>query len=82
MKKNKRVSNLEMQHSLRETLQMNSIALDNVDNWVHNVEDKLKYNERDLELQEDLEVLKYIQFCLNYLDKQYSVAYKRVGGKL
>lgn len=82
MKKNKRVSYLEMQHSLRDTLEKNNIALDKLENWIHNVDDKLKYNEEDVELKEDLNVLKYIMFCMTYLDEQYSIAYKRVGGKL
>lgn len=80
--KNKNFSKLELKHKLENSLNENNIALDCLENWIHFVEDRLGYNENDVELKEALEVLKYLQFCMLYLDKMYSQAYKEVGGKL
>ncbi len=78
----KKVSNLEMQHSLKETLQKNTRAIDYIQECINKCQDILKYNENDFQVKDELENLEYIQFTLYYLDKQYMKSYKKVGGKL
>lgn len=78
----KKVSNLEIKHSLDDALKRNDKALDDVENWIKKCEDLLLYNENDVQVKEELETLKYIKFCLLFLYKQCSKAYKKVGGKI
>lgn len=78
----KKVNKVELLNSLKTTLEQNTKAIDNVTMWIHSCEDRLAYNEEDFEAQDALETLKYIEFSLRYLDKQYMDCYRKSGGKL
>lgn len=78
----KKVSKVELLNSLKTTLEQNTKAIDNVTMWIHSCEDRLGYNEEDYEAQDALETLKYIEFSLRYLDRQYMDCFKKNGGKL
>lgn len=77
-----RVNKVELLSSLRSTLEKNTDAIDNVSMWVNSCEDRLNYNENDIEAKEALETLKYIDFSLRYLDKMYMKCFKDNGGKV
>lgn len=81
MKKIKNVSKEELKDSLIKSLKYNSNALDYIENVLNRARDLLKYNEKDIETKETVEILEYIKFSLTYLDKQYSESLKKVGVK-
>lgn len=66
---------------LETSIEKNAIALDNVINWKNSVEGSLAYQEGDEQSIEEYNVLAYIEFTLNWLDKMYAKSYKQLGGK-
>lgn len=76
------VSNLEVKNCLRESMELNVIAIDFIEEELKKYEDRLKYNEDDEEAKYNLNCLKYIKFSLYYLDRQYMKAFRKCGGKL
>lgn len=72
-------SKLELKNSLLETLKHNDDALDYIQNQIYASENVLGYMPEDKETQERLNIEKYIQFSLNYLDKMYSDNLKKLG---
>ena len=79
MKNPKKVTKEELKNSLLQSLEYNSEALDYVENQIVRFEDLLKYNENDEASLNTLNVLKYIEFSLNYLDKSYNETLKSIG---
>ena len=65
------VSKLELRNSLKETISKNEDALDYLQNRISTVDNLVKYNENDNVSKEELKNLKYIEFCLKYLDGLY-----------
>lgn len=72
------VSKLELRNSLKETISKNEDALDYLQNRISTVDNLVKYNENDNVSKEELKNLKYIEFCLKYLDGLYRDNLKRV----
>lgn len=81
MKRIKNVSNKEVVDNLKKTLVLNDKAIDYLENVIRKAQDRLEYNPEDEEYKDILEVLKYIQFSLLYLDKSYKESLKKLGGK-
>lgn len=79
MKREKKVSKLELKNSLLETLDNNDKALDYIQNAIYRTDNVLKLDPSDKNVQEQLNTEKYIQFTLNYLDKMYSDNLKKLG---
>lgn len=78
----KKVSKIELQHELKDTLEKNVNAIDYIEECLNKCNDRLGYNENDTEAVFAKKNLEYIKFTLYYLDKQYMKAFKNVGGKL
>lgn len=74
------VRKIEELKNLEISIETNIEAMDRLENWINRVENKLNYSEDDY-LREELSTLKYLQFTLNYLDKQYVSTYRKLGGK-
>lgn len=72
------VSKLELRNSLKETISKNEDALDYLQNRISTVDNLVKYNENDNVSKEELKNLKYIEFCLKYLDGLYRDNLKKV----
>ena len=72
------VSKLELRNSLKETISKNEDALDYLQNRISTVDNLVKYNENDNVSKEQLKNLKYIEFCLKYLDGLYRDNLKKV----
>ena len=72
------VSKLELRKSLEETIKKNDIALDYLQNKISFVDNLVKYNENDDVSKEELNNLRYIEFCLKYLDGLYRDNLKKV----
>lgn len=70
---------MELKNSLLETLAHNEDAIDYIKNNISRTENILGYAPEDMEAQEQLKIEKYIEFSLNYLDKQYTDNLKRLG---
>lgn len=79
---NKKVSKLELKNSLLETLSHNDEALDYIQNEIYKTENILGYDPSDKQVQDTLNIQKYIQFTLRYLDKQYTDNLKKLGVKV
>ena len=79
---NKKVSKLELKNSLLETLSHNDEALDYIQNEIYKTENVLGYDPSDKQVQDTLNIQKYIQFTLRYLDKQYTDNLKKLGVKV
>ncbi len=79
---NKKVSKLELKNSLLETLSHNDDALDYIQNCIYKTENILGLDPSDKQVQEQLNIEKYIQFTLRYLDKQYTDNLKKLGVKV
>lgn len=73
---------VEVLNSLRVTLSQNDDALDYLENNIRRTQDMLGFTPDDVVLQQDLKILQYIRFSLEYLDSQYRKTYKKYGGKL
>lgn len=80
MKNPRKVSKLEQRNALVQTLEYNSNALDYVENEINRFENFVKYNENDMQSLNTLNVLKYIQFSLKYLDDTYNKGLMLLGG--
>lgn len=78
----KTCSKLELKNSLLETLSHNNDALDYIQNQINASENVLGYMPEDKETQKRLNIEKYIQFSLNYLDKMYTDNLKKLGVKV
>ena len=65
-------------NSLKETISKNEYALDYLQNRISTVDNLVKYNENDNVSKEELKNLKYIEFCLKYLDGLYRDNLKKV----
>ncbi len=78
----KNVSKLELKNSLLETLKHNNDALDYIQNCIYRTENVLKLDPSDKSVQDQLNIEKYIQFSLNYLDKMYVDNLKNLGVKV
>ena len=72
------VIKLELRNSLKETISKNEDALDYLQNRISTVDNLVKYNENDNVSKEELKNLKYIEFCLKYLDGLYRDNLKKV----
>ena len=72
------LSKLELRNSLKETISKNEDALDYLQNRISTVDNLVKYNENDNVSKEELKNLKYIEFCLKYLDGLYRDNLKKV----
>ena len=72
------VSKLELRNSIKETITKNEDALDYLQNRISTVDNLVKYNENDNVSKEELKNLKYIEFCLKYLDGLYRDNLKKV----
>ena len=72
------VSKLELRNSLKETISKNEDALDYLQNRISTVDNLVKYNENNNVSKEELKNLKYIEFCLKYLDGLYRDNLKKV----
>lgn len=79
MKREKKVSKLELKNSLLESLDNNDKALDYIQNAIYRTDNILKLDPLDKSVQEQLNIEKYIQFTLNYLDKMYTDSLKKLG---
>lgn len=82
MKREKKVSKIELQNSLLETLSNNDKALDYIKNQIFRTDNVLKLDPSDEVVQEQLNIEKYIEFTLNYLDKMYCDNLKKLGVKV
>lgn len=82
MRQEKKVSKLELKNSLLETLAHNDEALDYIQNQIYRTENVLGLDPSDKEVQEQLNIEKYIQFSLRYLDKMYVDNLKKLGVKV
>lgn len=80
MKNPKKVSKIEKINSLKQTLYYNSEALDYLKNEISRYENFVKYNEDDTQALNTLNVLKYIEFSLKYLDDTYEKGLILLGG--
>lgn len=80
MKNPKKVSRIEKINSLKQTLYYNSEALDYLKNEISRYENFVKYNEDDTQALNTLNVLKYIEFSLKYLDDTYEKGLILLGG--
>lgn len=78
----KNVPKIELIHSLKESVEKNSEALDYVQNEITRVSDRLEYVENDYVMEDTLKNLKYIEFTLQYLDSQYRKSLKQLGVRL
>lgn len=67
---------------LKETMSINTEALDYLQTCLNVVNDRLSYNEEDKQAQYDKKQLEYIKYCLYYLDDMYIKSFKQLGGKL
>lgn len=72
MRNPKKVSNIEKINELNQSLYYNTEALDFVQNEIFKYENLYKYNEEDNCVLNTLNILRYIQFSLKYLDDTYS----------
>lgn len=72
---------MAIKDSLNNAIDKNVIALDKLENWINKVSDMYSYNEDEC-LVDDLDTLKYIKYCLEYLGTMYEESYKQYGGKL
>lgn len=72
MKNPKKVTKLEKRNGLVQTLYYNTLALDYIENEINRYDNFVKYNEEDMQSLNTLNVLKYIQFSLKYLDDMYN----------
>lgn len=81
MKNMNKVSNVELKNSLLISLQYNSDALDYIQDRILKVENFIKYNEDDDVSRNELSVLKYIEFTLEYVEDCYNKSLKQVGGR-
>lgn len=72
MKLPKYITKLEKRNGLVQTLDYNTQALDYIENEINRYENFVKYNEDDKQSLNTLNVLKYIQFSLKYLDDMYN----------
>lgn len=79
MKSMKKVSKLEQKNSLKQTLYYNSEALDYVQNEIARYENLYKYNEDDMQVLNILNILRYIEFSLKYLDDTYEKGLMLLG---
>ena len=77
MKRIKNVSKQEIKDSLNKSISLNNRALDYIQNCLNRSNDRLKYNENDVEYIEISECLQYIDFTLRYVGKQYQESLKR-----
>lgn len=82
IKREKTVSKLELKNSLLETLSHNNDALDYIQNQIYRTENVLNLDPADKSVQEQLNIEKYIQFSLRYLDKSYTDSLKKLGVKV
>ena len=80
MKRLKNISKQEQINSINQTLQYNSDALDYIQNEILRYEDMLLYKEDWKEGEEILNILKYIEFSLKYLDDSYNKSLILLGG--
>lgn len=80
MKRLKKISKQEQINSINQTLQYNSDALDYIQNEISRYEDMLLYKEDWKEGEETLNILKYIEFSLKYLDDSYNKSLILLGG--
>lgn len=76
------VSKLELKNSLLETIEHNNNALDYIQNEIYKTENILGVDPKDVQVQETLNIQKYIKFTLEYLDKQYSDNLRKLGVKI
>ena len=82
MRNDRKVSKLELKNSLLETLSHNDSALDYIQNEIYKTENVLGIDPADKQVQESLNIQKYIKFTLEYLDKQYTDTLKKLGVKV
>lgn len=80
MKNPKKVSNIEKINSLNQSLYYNTEALDYIQNEISRYENFVKYNEEDTQSLNTLNVLRYIEFSLKYLDDTYNKGLILLGG--
>ena len=62
-----------------ESLAHNDDALDYIQNQIYRTENVLGFDPSDKQVQEQLNIEKYIQFSLRYLDKSYTDSLKKLG---
>lgn len=62
-----------------ESLAHNDDALDYIQNQIYRTENVLGLDPSDKQVQEQLNIEKYIQFSLRYLDKSYTDSLKKLG---
>lgn len=79
MKKQNNVSKLELKNSLLESITLNDEALDYIQNQIYRTENVLGIDPLDKQVKRQLEIERYIQFSLNYLDKMYTENLKKLG---
>lgn len=72
----------EIMHCLKDTIRKNDIAIDFINSEMLRRKDLVSYNPDDLNSKEEIKILEYILFSLNYLDDTYRKSYKKLGGKL
>ena len=78
MKRRKNVSNREIKNSLLKTLAHNEDAIDYIKNAIYKTENILGYDPSDKQIQEQLNIEKYILFSLEYLEKSYNDSLKKL----
>lgn len=80
MRSPKKVSNIEKINELNQSLYYNTEALDYIQNEISRYENFVKYNEEDTQSLYTLNTLRYIEFCLKYLDDTYNKGLILLGG--
>jgi len=79
MKRMKNVSNRELANSLLESIAHNDDALDYIRNQIYRTENVLGYMPGDKETQERLNIEKYIEFTLIFIENSYKESLKKLG---
>lgn len=80
MRNPKKVSNIEKINGLNQSLYYNTEALDYIQNEISRYENFVKYNEEDTQSLNTLNILRYIEFSLKYLDDTYNKGLILLGG--
>lgn len=80
MRNPKKVSNIEKINCLNQSLYYNTEALDYIQNEISRYENFVKYNEEDTQSLNTLNILRYIEFSLKYLDDTYEKGLILLGG--
>lgn len=75
----RKVSKLEEKNSILETLSWNDLALDYIQNEIYRMDNLHKFDTEDEQIKQSLDVLRYIKFSLEYLDKCYNDRLKKLG---